>query len=219
MARPYSLRALRWHLVDRWKATPAKRAEWSLIAAARRLKPGEVAIDCGANVGKYTELLAAGGATVHAFEPDPYCLGVLQQKFAGHGNVVIHATAAGASNREARLYRTRDFDHDPRVQSQGSSLHASKKNVDPDAYLQVRQVDLAEFILSLEKRVAILKMDIEGSEVDVIERLLQSGASERVDLMFAETHEAKIPELGERTAELRAQIAARGLTHFNLDWK
>jgi FkbM family methyltransferase len=215
----HGLRALRWHLVGRWSATPAKRAEWALISAARRLGPGDIAIDCGANVGKYTELLAASGASVHAFEPDPYCLDVLRRKFAGRGNIAIHAAAAGAAEGDVKLYRTRDFAKDPRVQSQGSSLHASKSNVDAGQFVTVRQVDLSAFVRALPGRVAIMKMDIEGAEVDVIERLLATGAADRIDALYAETHEAKIPALAERTAALRRDIAARGLKQFNLDWK
>ncbi|MFM7443241.1 MAG: FkbM family methyltransferase, partial [Tabrizicola sp.] len=47
------------------------RAEGMLAGIAAMLRPGDVAVDCGANRGDVTAVLAASGAVVHAFEPDP----------------------------------------------------------------------------------------------------------------------------------------------------
>ena len=40
----------------------------------------DVVFDCGANVGDVTAPLAATGATVHAFEPDPFAFGQLSRR-------------------------------------------------------------------------------------------------------------------------------------------
>ena len=45
------------------------------------LKKGEIAIDCGVNIGHYTEVMARKGATVHAFKPNPHAFKVLKEKF------------------------------------------------------------------------------------------------------------------------------------------
>ena len=44
------------------------------------LKPGDLVLDCGANVGAVTGPLAETGATVHAFEPDPFAFEKLKKK-------------------------------------------------------------------------------------------------------------------------------------------
>jgi 16S rRNA A1518/A1519 N6-dimethyltransferase RsmA/KsgA/DIM1 with predicted DNA glycosylase/AP lyase activity len=58
------------------------RAEGLLSGVVAMLRPGDVVVDCGANRGDVTEALAGSGATVHAFEPDPYNLARLQERFA-----------------------------------------------------------------------------------------------------------------------------------------
>src|SRR3546814_4183293 len=50
---------------------PTQGAMRDFLDAAKRLRPGDIAIDCGANVGRFTRPIAEGGATVHAFEPNP----------------------------------------------------------------------------------------------------------------------------------------------------
>jgi len=45
--------------------------------------PGSVCIDCGANLGAITAMLADKGATVYAFEPHPLCAEKLRERFKG----------------------------------------------------------------------------------------------------------------------------------------
>lgn len=210
---------MRWQIVDRWRATPAMRAERDFLRASRRLRVGDIAIDCGANVGKYTRLMAATGATVHAIEPDPYCVAILKDQFKSSPNVVIHAVALGRGAEIVKLYRTREFDTNPRVQSQGSSLFASKSNIDKERTTEATKIDIVSFIRSLPGRVALMKLDVEGAEVEILESLFESGAVDAIEQIFAETHEQKIPELSLRTMALREAIAASGRTNINLDWK
>src|SRR5215213_9742927 len=56
-----------WHLLrTRWLERRSLRR-----LRATGLKPGDLAIDCGANVGEITARMRASGATVYAFEPNP----------------------------------------------------------------------------------------------------------------------------------------------------
>ena len=56
----------------------------------RQLKPGDLVMDCGANMGVVTAVLAATGADVIAYEPDPYAFGTLEQKFGDMALSLIH---------------------------------------------------------------------------------------------------------------------------------
>ena len=54
-----------------------ERAAWAsgfLTAVCGMLKPGDVAIDCGANVGDISKRLLASGADVIAFDPEPWAV-------------------------------------------------------------------------------------------------------------------------------------------------
>lgn len=218
---PIWLRTLKTLITKgRWPS-PRRRAIWRARAefarAAGRLGPGDVAIDCGANVGRYTRLLARNGAEVHAFEPDPVAFEALGRAMAGHQNVTLHRAAVGAEAGRVTLYRAAAFAEDPVEHSVSSSVFADKGNVDAAAAVEVEQIDLAEF-LSRFPRVALLKLDIEGAEVPVLERLLETGLLDRIGCVMVETHEAKVPALAERTAALRQRLAAEGRAGVNLDW-
>jgi hypothetical protein len=61
-------------------------------------------------------------------------------------------------------------------------------------------------------------MDIEGAEVPVIEKLIETGAIERVENVFVETHEKRIPALAERTRRLRNRLENMNRINCNFDW-
>jgi hypothetical protein len=129
---------------------------------------------------------------------------------------------SGASTTKPRLRRLpvlglsahARFADNPDRFVQSSSLFTARDN--GREFVTVEQIDFPAFIKALPCRVAILKMDIEGAEVPILERLLDTGLIERFDYVFAETHERVIPELVERTMALRARIAS--LHNINLDW-
>jgi hypothetical protein len=77
------IKTFKWHLYKRRHGNARWRADYLFDCAVRRLRPGDVVVDCGANIGLITLRLAARGATVHAFEPDPYSFGRLRAATAG----------------------------------------------------------------------------------------------------------------------------------------
>ncbi|MDB5694425.1 MAG: hypothetical protein JWO81_3488, partial [Alphaproteobacteria bacterium] len=182
------------------------------------LKPGDVAIDCGANIGDMTALMAATGAAVYAFEPNPAAFGVLSARFKEAPNV--HCLNQAVLDREetVRLFEHVRAVEDPVYWSNGSSVLEFKGNVDKARWAEVKAIDLAQFIRSLGRRVGLLKIDIEGAECEVLESLIGQGLHEMVDLILVETHDHKIKELQPRTEALRRLIAERGLKQIRLDW-
>ncbi len=223
MALPYPRRlsrsTLRWYLqwlAGRYFPNEVTAEQRRLLASAG---PGDLVIDAGANVGRITFALALRGATVHAFEPNPVAFEALSRTFVGWPGVVLHNAAVATHDGEVRLYlhhRNRD---EPLLYSTGSSTVADKVNVAKDDFVDVAAVDLARFILELGRPVHLLKMDIEGAEVELVPHLISSGAAQRVETTVVETHEAKTPTLVEATQAMRDQIVAAGLAQrIRLDW-
>ena len=199
------------------------RAKW----AARRefekvlktLGPGDIAIDCGANVGKFTEKMARTGATVYAFEPDPYCVEILREKFSDIPNIKIFARAVGVENATVEFFRHLLFEQNAKKYSESSSTCRTKANLDLGAPLSVVQIDLLQFINALGCPVKILKMDIEGSEVDILEEMLSENTIVPVENIFVETHERIVPDFLERVIAVRQAAAAQKTVYINLDWE
>lgn len=137
---------------------------------------GKTCVDLGANVGEVTRRMAAVAGRVFSFEPDPWTVEQLRANVADLGNVTVIPAAAGTRDGTVRLYRKPQFDRDPASHSQASSVLAEKPNLAPKSAVQVPQVDFLRWLSELAGDVWLLKIDIEGAEV---ERHLSWGA-ERV---------------------------------------
>lgn len=186
------------------------------------LEPGDVVIDCGANLGAVSGPLADTGATVHAFEPDPYTFGRLSETLAGRSNVILHNAAVGATAGTLQLMRDADWEKDPDGASVRSTLIAGGRKIDTANAIDVEVIDFPAFVKSLvkkHKKIAFLKMDIEGAELDVLEAMEGQGLFDKITLTVAETHEKKFKHLRPRFAALRATVGAKyPITKVNLDW-
>ena len=198
------------------------RAEGLLQGVVSMLRPGDVAVDCGANRGDVTALLAATGATVHAFEPDPYNLAKLTERFADVPNVQLHAAAVGPEAGTVRLMRAANWEANPDLASVKSTVVAGGHNIAEGEGVEVALIDFPAFLqglISAHGRVAFVKMDIEGAELDLLGAMLDARLFDQIQLTVAETHERKFKDLRPRFAALRSAVAeAYPPTRVNLDW-
>jgi len=183
-----------------------------------KIRPGDLAIDCGANIGNITELLAERGAVVHAFEPNPHAFALLEHRFRNQDRVVCYNKGVWVEKRTLPLYLHRQSDEDPLLHAISSSIYATKFNVDPDKYVEIETIDLTEFIVGLQSRISFLKIDVEGAEFDLLQKLIITGVYAQIDLIAAETHEDRIPELKPKATRLRELIDEHQISSIWLNW-
>jgi FkbM family methyltransferase len=184
----------------------------------RSLRPGDIAIDCGANVGEVTRRMARPGVRVFAFEPNSHAFKVLQAKFDGNSKVVCLNQAVADRVGTLKLYLHENSEGDQVLWSVGSSLIESKGNVSRDRYEEVQVVDLCEFIQGLQSKVRVLKIDIEGAEVALLNKFIDLKLHRQVEKIVVETHE-RIPELTEPTARLKERIRREKIRNIDLSWE
>ncbi|MCX7888838.1 MAG: FkbM family methyltransferase [Rhodobacteraceae bacterium] len=190
------------------------------IPAFHALGPGDLAIDCGANLGLITRILAEHGAEVHAFEPNPDAFRALERATAAFPNVIRHQKAVLDAPGRMILHHHLNYHLNPERFSSRSSLYGEKRNVDGSRGTEVEVIDLAEFIRGLDRPVSLLKLDIEGAEYAVIDKLIATGLIDRVGLVFAETHAHSIASLRPAHDRLVRTIEAKGLQgKIDLNWK
>lgn len=186
------------------------------------LKPDDLVLDCGANVGEITEVLAKTGAQVHAFEPDPFCFRKLTKRFKRAENITLHNVAVGTTDGVIQLMRAENFDENPRGASVKSTIVSGGRTIDEVNTIEVKLMNFPAFIAEKTKggaEIAFLKMDIEGAELELLEHMRTSGQFEVIRLTVAETHEHKFKELRTRFKDLRANMSAQyPITKVNLDW-
>jgi 31-O-methyltransferase len=171
-----------------------------------RPRPGDVVLDVGANIGLFALHLAtlAPGVRVHCFEPSPRAHALLRQNLAANGLtewVTAHAVAVFDHNGPAVLRRAARSGHRSLL---GTTL------VSPDDGDAVDAIDLAEALRrSGAARVALLKVDVEGAEIEIVEGA-GAGVWTRIDRVVLEFHDRFRPDcLGRVSRVLREHGFAR----------
>ncbi len=182
------------------------------------LNKHSVVIDCGANVGKVSHYLASTGAQVHAFEPNPYAFAKLHDRLERYRNVHLYPAAAADHEGEMKLYLHEQNELDPVKYSTGSSLLEQKNNISSNSYELVRVVDIADFIQKLGMRIHLMKIDVEGAEISIVNRLLESGQIDMIDRLLVERHDAKNPHLHEATEDIIRKVKQANLPMVSFDW-
>lgn len=196
-----------------------KQAVPSQFEAALQQAAGTLAIDLGANVGKYTTVLAARAARVMAFEPDPWAAGRLRETAGNLPNVEIFEAAAGTVDGNVTLYRASQFVDEPDFHSRSSSVIYEKRNVSAEHAVSVPQVDILTVMREIDECIGILKMDAEGAEVPILEALFDDNELlKRIGYIFAETHEKKIPGHEPRVRDLIKRAESMKRPIVNLYW-
>jgi FkbM family methyltransferase len=172
-----------------------------LMAERPELFEGGAIIDAGANIG-YTSLLFAKRGRVHAFEPEPANVRMLQRNVSRsrHRNrIVVHEAALGAKSGKATLWLNRRHRGDHRITTAEWAPASDTIEVDVVALDDV-----------IHEPVAFVKIDVQGYELEVsrgMERLLRE--NERIRVAF-EVAPQSMRALGFNTDDLIAFYEARG---------
>lgn len=116
------------------------------------------------------------------------------------------------------LYLHRKSQKDKIKYSISSSIFCSKKNVDQNNSIQIEIIDLTEFLININKNIKILKLDVEGAEYNLLEKLINTNLYLKIDRVVAETHAHKIPELKAKAERLHALMKEKKVTNINLNW-
>ncbi len=155
------------------------------------IRPGDVVLDCGANVGAFTrEALKRGARQVIAIEPAPENLECLRRNLAAEidqGRVVVYAKGVWDKEDTLTLYVN---PANPGADSFVWQAKGSQAVVD----VPLTTIDRLVAELNLE-RVDFIKMDIEGAELKALEGARATLARFRPRLALSSYHEADHPKL------------------------
>jgi len=140
----------------------------------KEIKEGDVILDIGANIGYYALMeknLVGQQGTVYSLEPSPLNYYLLQKNVRlNKAESVIYPfkLAGGAKASKEKLY-TSEFSN---LNTFMPDLYkcGKKSKAITDSYVWVDVVDMT-FFLKDKKNIDLIRMDIEGSEVEVLEGL------------------------------------------------
>jgi FkbM family methyltransferase len=162
-----------------------------------------------------TALLLANGFVVHAFEPGHHAAEVLQSRFTDNQDLTIHRRAVGARARRTVLFRD---ESDSLQHSQRSSLFRTGELGLTAIEQPIEVIDLFAFMTALDRPIDILKLDVEGAEFEILERLLVEGWHQRIGMILVETHERLFPEFAPFVQETRRRLRRERIRNLHLDW-
>lgn len=133
-----------------------------LANALRDLRHDLTVLDVGANIGVHSRFLSPSVSCVHAFEPNPEVLPLLEINTADLNNLTIHAIALSDRAGSAALSSNRTW-------NKGT---ASLEETGDGDTTEVQTATLDSWVTP-EMSVDIVKLDVEGHEISVL-----TGASE-----------------------------------------
>jgi FkbM family methyltransferase len=155
-----------------------------------------VVFDVGGFRGDFTaEMVARYGCHVHVFEPVTSFADQIRRRFRHNPLVKVHDVGlAGATRRQAIAL----IDDASSVLRKGQVTQL------------IALVDVAEFLeQQCIDRIDLLKLNIEGGEYELIERLLDTGLIHRVGELQVQFHEEGVPDAATRMAMIHARLAER----------
>lgn len=136
------------------------------------LRPDDVILDLGANIGYYAILQATilgHRCRIHCVEPDPRNLDYLSRNI--HENmlssrVTVEACAIGDREEIGTLVAAE--------RTNLSKLDCPAFRIDPGARISVQVRDFAQYLQAIDAPVSLVRMDIEGGELAVFRSMLRA---------------------------------------------
>jgi len=179
------------------------------------LRPGMTFVDAGAHVGHYTllasDLIGAGGRVI-AFEPHPLLVQVLRRNVerAGCANATVSELALGRASGAVDL-----------ILHPCDNFGASSLRADTQAGHRPRApVELTTLDDYLERaggpKVDVVKLDVEGAELDVIDGARATLAANPDILLVVEFLRENARRFGRDVEDLESRLRELGFLLFTL---
>lgn len=185
------------------------------------LKPGDVFVDAGANVGRIA-LLAASfvGATGRglAFDAEEENCQHLEENLAKYGvqNVQCFHAALGSSERDATLFINDDNAGGHALWDVGI-LSQNVKSREMKRTKTIRLQMLDHFIEQAGiDRLHLIKTDVEGADHDVLKGAEKSILKYGVKFIVSEMHHAGLVQMGSNGQKFRAYMKDLGYECYGL---
>lgn len=177
----------------------------------RLLRPGDVFVDGGANIGLFSLLAAAAvgpSGRVLACEPGPGTMALLRANFAQNGFAVLETHQVALSDKPGAAQFV--------VFEDGSGFASFAPEATGGRVVDVGVTTLDELTSAHGDRVALVKLDIEGAEVRAL-RGARGLLARSAPLLLVEVEPGHLARQGTSVEDLEHLLAPHGYEAYALD--
>lgn len=146
-------------------------------------------LDCGSNIGQgfeHFKQIYGDSYEYHLYEPNPNCFSILVSKYGNINNVFLNNKAVFINNTQLKFYFTDDFSEGGSIVEKHNNNYYDNNKVNSilvdciDINLLIDQYDSNDNI--------VLKLDVESSEYDIIEYLIETKTIFKLNKIYCEFH-------------------------------
>lgn len=141
------------------------------------LNKHSVVLDLGGYEGQWSsDLFSRYGCKIFIFEPVSSFAERIRKRFYNNDQIKLYPFGLGGSSRRELIH----------ISADGSSLFSRSENTNVE---QIKIIDVKDWII--EQGVAnidLIKINIEGGEYEVLDRLIETGLIEKIDNIQVQFH-------------------------------
>lgn len=180
-----------------WSLHVANVALWrsdlgdEILRLCYALDHNSIVYDLGGYLGDWSkEISDRYASNIHVFEPVPKFANAIKSRLGRHRNVHVHELALGSLTSDVYM----DEHNDASMIGNG--------------VMCVRQVDIREWMSNVD-RIDLMKINVEGTEYDIIPAMVESGDILKVDNIQVQFHWF-VEDAQERLVNIREMLS---ITH------
>jgi FkbM family methyltransferase len=169
------------------------------------LNPESIVFDVGGYKGEWAaSIYCMHSCKIHIFEPHPAFVSGIKEKFGKNPNIKVHQIGLSKENKEVQFT----------FQEDGTTLFPQK----PGEVLYARVLDVLAFMNDNGfDTIDLMKLNVEGAEYDILERLIDAGAMNRVKNLQVQFHNF-IPDAEERRTKIQDSLGKTHYQTYNFDF-
>ena len=153
-------------------------------------------LDLGANIGQgyswFSKFFKGENIDFELFEPNPYCYKKLKNYVNIKNKAVItHNLGVSTISGKVKFYGLKEegdiYSLSGSIVKNHNSIHYKTKE---ENAIEIETINLGELLIEKSKthNKLIIKMDIEGAEVEILEKLISTEIANLIDILYVEFH-------------------------------
>jgi FkbM family methyltransferase len=192
----------------------AREARWYAVRGDQTLRlaydlgPEAVVLDAGGYHGDWAaDIYCKFGCRIHLFEPVPEFADTIERRFERNESITLHRYGLAGEDRCDSI----------ELDQGGSSTVLTPVGIDT----RTEEIKLRDVIGVLERldleEIDLLKINIEGGEYELLERLLSSGGAGRFRYLQIQFHPGA-PDAGSRTRAIQDGLSRTHRQMWSYPW-